>query len=111
MRETSTESPEMQALQFYLAITLCHEATHAIQIASDWISYLRASMFFKFSYEYQSPDPFFEPCFAEFYTPDFTENEPYFKDSWVAELGYAWEQLVLGVCTDPNHLFYTAQLI
>ena len=73
---------EMQALQFSLAVTLCHEAIHAIHTASDWKAYLRMMMHFKHHRQYEY---------------ELEANEPYFEDYFVAELGFSWEMEVFGV--------------
>ena len=85
----NSKSIEMHALQFQLAVVLCHETANAIHTASDFKAYEHVSLHWRLTQEHCSADKL-------------TENEPYFEDSWIAEVGYAWEQRVFGVSVPPN---------
>lgn len=69
--EGKADSLQMLTIQFCLATTLCHEFMHAIRFANIWQDRLRARM-------------------EKGADLDYDENEPYFEDQEVAEVGFAW---------------------
>ncbi|KAK4693204.1 hypothetical protein P7C71_g4151, partial [Lecanoromycetidae sp. Uapishka_2] len=84
-RHPSRNDPAIRfRLQFKLAMTICHEIIHAIEIALDG-EYFRLYR----NEEARLIDPTYvaQRVFV---------NEPYFGRDRVAELGYAWENHVFG---------------
>ena len=81
LKEGEKHDLQMLILQFELAVTTCHEATHAVRYASSSRYKLQMRVFWNDSRKM---------------TWRLDVTEPYFEDHWQAELGHAWEQEVLG---------------
>ena len=89
LAENGDNTSQVLTLQFKLAVSICHNIIHAIGHAADQALLLDAIM---------------ESTYRDLATLEKAErskervgsNEPFVEDESVAELGYSWENAVLG---------------